>query len=68
MRWVSFALLTGCGGAVWLEGERPDRQVVEKALPMLSFASGQGNELSFSMKLAGHCKGVATCSIGSGKK
>jgi len=35
-------------------------KVVEKALPMLSFASGQGNELSFSMKLAGHCKGVAT--------
>ena len=35
-------------------------KVVERGLPLLSFASEQGNELSFSMKLSGACRGMAT--------
>jgi len=35
-------------------------KVIEKALPMLSFASEKSKELSFTMELTGHCKGLAT--------
>jgi len=35
-------------------------KVIEKALPMLRYASEKSTELSFTMKLAGHCKGLAT--------
>jgi PAS domain S-box-containing protein len=35
-------------------------RVIEKGLPLLNYASEKGTELSFTMGLAGPCKGIAT--------
>jgi PAS domain S-box-containing protein len=35
-------------------------KLIEKALPVLSYVSDDPTKLSFTMSLAGHCRGIAT--------